>query len=331
MTSSPSTVTVAAAQHQETIDKEAEQRRLEEEMKKRRERIEKWREEKKLKEQQMLKATNGINGDSAAMGSSHKSWNLEDDDDDEEDEAKGAENGVKTQAAVSQAKQQIQQQLQQIKQQQEEQQLIAEQMQREKELMLARQQKKLDEDEEEDPLDAFMNEISKEAKKVAKKSGGVVVSAKKKVVTVVTAKVEKVKEEPMEVKVEKMDTDVVVKDEKESETTQKKVRLVVGVAKQSKEKGHIMEQDIDGLEYESEEELVLDPTDPSNMPKLKTKAEMIVTDHTKIYYRAFRKDFYVEVPEISQMTPEGKSQKLPHKQTFLLFQQKQKWKPTARS
>ena len=30
------------------------------------------------------------------------------------------------------------------------------------------------------------------------------------------------------------------------------------------------------------------------------------TDHSKVYYAPFRKNFYVEVPEIARMTPEGK-------------------------
>jgi ATP-dependent RNA helicase DDX46/PRP5 len=30
--------------------------------------------------------------------------------------------------------------------------------------------------------------------------------------------------------------------------------------------------------------------------------QLPLTDHTKVYYRPFRKDFYVEVPEIARMT-----------------------------
>jgi len=33
--------------------------------------------------------------------------------------------------------------------------------------------------------------------------------------------------------------------------------------------------------------------------------DLAAVDHTKIYYRPFRKDFYVEVPEIRNMTQEG--------------------------
>lgn len=34
---------------------------------------------------------------------------------------------------------------------------------------------------------------------------------------------------------------------------------------------------------------------------------MITTDHNKIYYRPFRKEFYIPVPEINQMTDAGQS------------------------
>jgi hypothetical protein len=32
---------------------------------------------------------------------------------------------------------------------------------------------------------------------------------------------------------------------------------------------------------------------------------MITVDHDRIYYAPFRKNFYVEVPEIARMTQEG--------------------------
>ena len=35
--------------------------------------------------------------------------------------------------------------------------------------------------------------------------------------------------------------------------------------------------------------------------------ELNVVDHDKIYYAPFRKNFYVEVPEIANMTPAGKT------------------------
>lgn len=33
--------------------------------------------------------------------------------------------------------------------------------------------------------------------------------------------------------------------------------------------------------------------------------ELVAADHSKIYYRLFRKDFYIEVPEIANMSQEG--------------------------
>ena len=33
--------------------------------------------------------------------------------------------------------------------------------------------------------------------------------------------------------------------------------------------------------------------------------DLQAVDHDKVYYSTFRKDFYVEVPELAKMTPEG--------------------------
>ncbi|KAJ8318546.1 hypothetical protein KUTeg_003637 [Tegillarca granosa] len=63
-----------------------------------------------------------------------------------------------------------------------------------------------------------------------------------------------------------------------------------------------MESNIDALEYSSEEEEEgLDET-MANMNK--RKKELLAVDHDKIYYAPFRKNFYVEVPEIGRMTAE---------------------------
>lgn len=137
-------------------------------------------------------------------------------------------------------------------------------------------------EDDEDPLDAYMKEIYTKAPKVAKISG---------------VKTQVISNEPS-----------------------KKVTIVMGVAKTtdaSKLKGDIMEQDIDGLEYEvsddedeqiastaqtstSDSNILLDPS--LMMSKTKSKSEMVFTDHSKVYYRPFRKSFYVEVPEIAKMT-----------------------------
>lgn len=84
-----------------------------------------------------------------------------------------------------------------------------------------------------------------------------------------------------------------------------RVMVRSGVAKRAKEKGLIMEQDIDGLEYSSDEE-ASKPTEDFEelftMNSKKSKSEMITTNHEKIYYRPFRKDFYTVVPEIASMS-----------------------------
>jgi ATP-dependent RNA helicase DDX46/PRP5 len=101
-------------------------------------------------------------------------------------------------------------------------------------------------------------------------------------------------------------TDVsTIKTESIDATVPSRVSVRSGVAKRAKDKGLIMEQDIDGLEYSSEEEgakPVDDLDDIFAMSNKKTKAEMITTNHEKIYYRPFRKDFYTVVPEITHMT-----------------------------
>ncbi|CAF4540404.1 unnamed protein product, partial [Rotaria magnacalcarata] len=80
-----------------------------------------------------------------------------------------------------------------------------------------------------------------------------------------------------------------------------RVSVRSGVAKRAKEKGLIMEQDIDGLEYSSEEETAKPAEELDEllaMSTKKSKADMITTNHEKIYYRPFRKNFYTVVPEI---------------------------------
>lgn len=66
-------------------------------------------------------------------------------------------------------------------------------------------------------------------------------------------------------------------------------------------KGELMESNIDGMEYssEEEEETIADAIANANRPN---KEKLSVVDHTKVYYAPFRKDFYVEVPEIKNMT-----------------------------
>ncbi|XP_072256852.1 probable ATP-dependent RNA helicase DDX46 [Pyxicephalus adspersus] len=127
-----------------------------------------------------------------------------------------------------------------------------------------------EENEEVDPLDAYMEEVKEEVKKfnMGSVKGG---SEKKggptvtKVVTVLTTK------------------------KAPAETTKKK--------------GELMENDQDAMEYSSEEEEVDLQT---ALTGFQTKQRKLLepVDHGKIEYEPFRKNFYVEVPELARMTTE---------------------------
>ena len=260
-----------------SIDKEAEQKRLEDEMRKRRDRIEKWRNEKKLKEtKEQAELTQ-----SQVAG---KAWNLEDEDEDEEDEETRAKKGADVTISGATAKQQLQLKRESILQQKQEQQQLQEQLLRERELLVKQQAL----ENEEDPLDAYMKEISKAAK-------GLIKTDSKKVNVVNAVKT------PAVVKTEPL---VTIKEEPNVVVT--KMKIVEGGTKVTKDKGDIMEQDIDGLEYLSDEESAAAEGEDASTLKPKNKSDMISTDHNKIFYRPFRKNFYVEVPEIKEMTLEGK-------------------------
>ncbi|XP_063784810.1 probable ATP-dependent RNA helicase DDX46 [Pseudophryne corroboree] len=130
-----------------------------------------------------------------------------------------------------------------------------------------------EESEELDSLDAYMEEVKEEVKKfnMGSVKGG---SEKKsgpsftKVLTVMTTK--------------KM----------AGETTKKK--------------GELMENDQDAMEYSSEEEEVDLQT---ALTGFQTKQRKLLepVDHGKIEYEPYRKNFYVEVPELAKMTPEDVS------------------------
>lgn len=81
--------------------------------------------------------------------------------------------------------------------------------------------------------------------------------------------------------------------------------IVTGNAKkQQKEikKGELIEQNQDGLEYSSEEELEDIKDTAANLAAIKQKKELPKIDHSTVNYSNFKKNFYVEVPEIAKMT-----------------------------
>ncbi len=154
---------------------------------------------------------------------------------------------------------------------------------------MKRKQKEEVEEDDEDPLDAYMKEIYR------KKRSSVQIKMPKKIRTAETSI--------------KMETD----EEPVAASGRNKVLVMTGVAKTDTglKKGAIMEQDLDGLEYNSDEEAAkntlrdadsLESMAAQGVVKVKTKSEMVCTDHSKVYYRPFKKNFYVEVPEISRLT-----------------------------
>jgi len=85
--------------------------------------------------------------------------------------------------------------------------------------------------------------------------------------------------------------------------------VMTGVAKKAidKNKGELLEQNQDALEYSSEEEtedLAGMASAMSGYANNKQKEKVFKIDHNKITYASFRKNFYVEVPEIARMTQE---------------------------
>ncbi|KAG8235777.1 hypothetical protein J437_LFUL016306, partial [Ladona fulva] len=125
-------------------------------------------------------------------------------------------------------------------------------------------------EEEVDPLDAFMMEVQEEVRKVNKMP----VEGKKP-------------------------------NGKGAGAPNSGVVIVTGVAKRKddKRKGELIEQNQDGLEYSSEEEEEDLNATAAGLAN-KQKKELAKTDHAHVEYITFRKNFYVEVPEIARMTPE---------------------------
>lgn len=118
-----------------------------------------------------------------------------------------------------------------------------------------------EEDDDIDPLDAYMMEVHKEVRKVNKIT-------------------------------------------KPVNTSGSGVTVMTGVVKKNTElkKGEMMEQNQDGLEYSSEEE-VEDIKDTAANLANKHKKELAKIDHSGVNYLPFRKEFYVEVPELAKLTP----------------------------
>ncbi|CAF3496532.1 unnamed protein product [Rotaria socialis] len=327
---STSQTTPASTAANEPLDKEAEQKRLEEEMQKRKNRIEQWRAERRT-----MLGIDKVIQQSAAQIAKGKAWSLEDEGDEEEEDLQNVvmpTTDIKRDVAAAREA------------------LLSSQADKQREALeraaeaaaiasaaCAANAAKLEaEQDDDDPLDKFMETIAKEVKSFRGQNATIVSTksnenntkgikqeqtsnnGKASVIKVITKKFNSESAGPTLIsnngtlpttnghhtnvsaaKPEPMDTT----DQSSAVTSRVSVRS--GVAKRAKEKGLIMEQDIDGLEYSSEEETAKPAEEFDElfaMSTKKSKADMITTNHEKIYYRPFRKNFYTVVPEIACMT-----------------------------
>ncbi|XP_026184653.1 putative ATP-dependent RNA helicase DDX46 [Mastacembelus armatus] len=230
-------------------DQDFDQNKLEEEMRKRKERVEKWREEQRKK---AIENIGEIKKELEEMKQGKK-WSLEDDDDDDEDGSAPMEGDDDEDG---EGKEDMQEK--EIKEEKKE--------EGDNEKATAMQQEA--EEDDVDPLDAYMEEVKEEVKKF---NMGAMKGNDKKGAMTVTKVV------------------TVVKTKKGPHT--------------HKKKGELMENDQDAMEYSSEEEEVDLQT---ALTGFQTKQRKILepVDHGKIQYESYRRNFYVEVPELARMTPE---------------------------
>ncbi|XP_076054170.1 pre-mRNA processing factor 5 [Oratosquilla oratoria] len=244
------------------LDKEEAERRLEAEMQKRRERIEKWRAEKKKKELENAKkeAEKGTLAATVPKVSA-KAWSLEDDE--EEDETK-----------------------EEVR------------------------EDKIEDNDEVDPLDAFMSGIQEEVRRINKmdvrggvKGRGIVMggpgagTGNGPAATGPAA--------ALSGSVGPTTGSVGVSSVVSIGPGPKKPIILMGVAKkvETKKKGELMEQNQDALEYSSEEEKEDLNTTMASINS-KGRKDLVKVDHNSMNYIEFRKNFYVEVPEIANMQKE---------------------------
>ncbi|XP_031427857.1 probable ATP-dependent RNA helicase DDX46 [Clupea harengus] len=235
-------------------DQDFDHNTLEEEMRKRKERVEKWREEQRKKAMENI---GEIKKELEEMKQGKK-WSLEDDeDDDEEGPAPEEEEEEEEAAAAAAAAAEVEEEEEEEKPQEAE----------EEEKITAMEEEP---GEEVDTLDAYMEEVKEEVKKF------------------------------------NMGTMRGKNDMKGGIMTVSKVINVVKTKKMphtNKKKGELMENDQDAMEYSSEEEEVDLQT---ALTGFQTKQRKVLepVDHKKIEYEPYRKNFYVEVPELAKMTPE---------------------------
>ncbi|KAL3042571.1 hypothetical protein OYC64_020493 [Pagothenia borchgrevinki] len=232
-------------------DQDFDQNKLEEEMRKRKERVEKWREEQRKK---AIENIGEIKKELEEMKQGKK-WSLEDDEDDDEDMSAPMEGDDEEEGEE--------------KGEDKEKEMIKEEKKEEGETEQETPMEQEEEEDDVDTLDAYMEAVKQEVKKF---NMGSMKGNDKKGGTMSVTKVM-----------------TVVKTKKGPNT--------------HKKKGELMENDQDAMEYSSEEEEVDLQTALTGF-QTKTRKVLEPVDHGKIEYEPYRKNFYVEVPELARMTPE---------------------------
>lgn len=230
-------------------------------MQKRRERIERWRAERKKKELEATKK-DGKSSILANLQLPMKKWSLEDDSDEEIPVILNATKEIKDEDDIKE------------------------------EVEIVPEEVKVQE-EEVDPLDAFMAEASQ-----------IIVEFICIVLTVfiITQLIFQVQEEVRKVNKYDPNRSKSTNNGTNSGNPQSGgVVIVTGVAKKqvAKQKGELIEQNQDGLEYSSEEEGENLHETAAGIAN-KQKRELAKVDHAATDYQPFRKSFYVEVPEIGK-------------------------------
>lgn len=271
------------------FDKEEEQRRLELEMMKRKERIEMWRAERKKLETGASIGTvskKSAGTSSSASDANIKTWSLEDDEEDDDVKIIEIDDNSTTGATT---KEEVKEPPKIIKIDDDDDEpapppkkiskfdippkIFQTPPKKEEPKVPIPVVIDVDEvkDDDEDPLDAYMKGVNEEVKKINKMS-------KDPTKTLAGA----------------------------NQTTSNLVIVTGNVKNQTKEikKGELIEQNQDGLEYSSEEELEDIKDTAANVAAMSKKKELPKVDHTTVTYSDFKKCFYFEVPEISKMTPE---------------------------
>lgn len=211
-------------------------------MQKRRERIERWRAERKMKELESRKDSKPV-----IVQPTAKKWSLEDESEDEADKDNESQMEIDLPPPAPLPPMKVE----------KDEDFVDKKVPME--VIEEKPEEQVDDDDV-DPLDAYMMEVANEVKKVNQISNP-------------------------------------------AKSNEKGVVIVTGMAKKKTEikKGELIEQNQDGLEYSSEEELDDIKDAVANLAN-KHKKELAKIDHSEMDYGTFRKNFYVEVPELAKMT-----------------------------